>query len=77
MNSTLGSDAQALNGASTEGAAVMLESMFALICGIALALYYNWKLALVAIGCVPFMVLGGFINTKLTTGMSNLEDKAL
>lgn len=63
LNSCLASDVQALNGASTEGTAVMLESTFAMIVGIAIGFSFNWKISLVALGCTPFMVIGGYINT--------------
>jgi ABC-type multidrug transport system fused ATPase/permease subunit len=60
----LASDVQALNGASTEGSAVIMESTFAMIVGIAIGFSFNWKISLVALGCVPFMIAGGAINTK-------------
>ena len=60
----MASDVQTLNGASTEGAAVMMESLFALCCGIAIGFSFDWKLSLVALGCVPFMMLGGSVNAK-------------
>jgi len=43
---------------------VILESLFGMIVGIALGFSYNWKISLVALGCVPFMIVGGAINTK-------------
>ena len=64
LTSILASDVQTLNGASTEGVAVILESTFALCVGIALGFSFNWKLSLVALGCVPFMMLGGSVNAK-------------
>ena len=65
LTSVLASDVQTLNGVSTEGLAVIIESSFALIVGIVIGFSYNWKVSLVALGCTPFMVLGGFINAKL------------
>ena len=64
LTSALASDAQCLTGASTEGFAVMVESLFALTCGLILGFSYSWRLSLVALACTPFMVLGGFINAK-------------
>jgi ABC-type multidrug transport system fused ATPase/permease subunit len=46
----------------------MIESTFALMVGIVIGFSYNWKVSLVALGCTPFMVLGGFINAKLQSG---------
>jgi len=42
----------------------MLESFFAICCGIILGFSFSWKVSLVALGCVPFMMLGGSINAK-------------
>ena len=64
LNSVLARDVQALNGASTEGSAVIMESTFAMIVGVVIGFCFNWKISLVALGCVPFMIVGGAINTK-------------
>ena len=64
LNSVLASDVQALNGASTEGFAVILESLFAIVVGVALGFSFHWRISLVALGCVPFMIIGGAIDTK-------------
>lgn len=64
LTSVLASDVQTLNGASTEGIAVIFESFFALVCGIIIGFCFSWRLSLVALGCIPFMVLGGSINAK-------------
>ena len=42
MTSVLASDVQALNGVSTESFAVILEALFAVMFGIALAYYFCW-----------------------------------
>ena len=76
LNSVLASDVQALNGASTEGTAVVMESLFAMIVGISLGFAHNWKVSLVALGCVPFMIAGGAINTKFQTGYSDIDEDA-
>jgi len=76
LTSVLASDAQTLNGASTEGLAVMCESFFALVCGIILGFVFSWKVSLVALGCVPFMVAGGSINAKFQSGMSESDEDA-
>jgi ATP-binding cassette subfamily B (MDR/TAP) protein 1 len=54
LTSVLASEAQVLNGASTEGVAVIVESTFALICGIVLGFNFSWRLSLVALACTPF-----------------------
>ena len=53
----------------------MIESTFALCCGIVIGFCYSWKVSLIALGCAPFMVLGGFINAKFNSqGMSNVNE---
>jgi len=32
--------------------------------GVAIGFFFNWRIALVCIGCVPFMAFGGFMNGK-------------
>lgn len=76
LNSVLAKDVQALNGASTEGSAVVMESTFAMIVGLALGFSFHWKVSLVALGCVPFMILGGAINTKFQSGYSDIDEDA-
>lgn len=76
LTSVLASDIQTLNGASTEGLAVMCESFFALACGIALGFSFSWRVSLVAFGCIPFMVAGGSINAKFQAGMSDIDEGA-
>lgn len=65
LTSVLASEVQKLNGASTEGLAVIIESTVGLICGLVLGFIFSWKLSLVALGCVPFMIFGGMMNSKL------------
>lgn len=65
LTSVLASEVQKLNGASTEGLAIIVESTFALICGLVLGFIFSWRLSLVALACVPFMMFGGIMNSKL------------
>ena len=53
-----------LNGASSEGAGVIVESTFDVVAAIVIGLCYSWKIALIGIGCVPFMVAGAYIGAK-------------
>lgn len=76
LTSVLASDAQTLNGASTEGLAVLVETFFALSVGIALGFSFSWKVSLVALACTPFMILGGSINAKFQQGMTNFDEAA-
>lgn len=64
LTGVLASEVQTLNGVSTEGLAVVIETFFALACGITLGFVFNWKVSLVALGCIPLMIVGGSINAK-------------
>lgn len=39
----------------------------ALALGVSIGFYYNWKLALLMLAFVPFLVVGTYIRTKLIT----------
>jgi ABC-type uncharacterized transport system permease subunit len=61
---------QKLNGASTEGAAVMIETTVALVCGLVICFIYDWKISLVAFGLSPLMVIGNYVQAQQQQGMS-------
>lgn len=64
LTSALANDTSILNGASTEGIAVIFEATFAILVGIIIGFSYNWKIALVALCCTPFFAVGAAINAK-------------
>lgn len=74
LTNVLASEAQTVNGASTEGLAVIMESTFAICTGVVIGFVYSWRLSLVALACVPFMMLGGVVNAKMTKGMNNIDE---
>ena len=51
--------------------------MFAVFGGIAIGFYFNWKVSLVCLGCVPFMIIGGAMNAKFQKGMSHDTEEAM
>ena len=53
-----------------------MESTFAMIVGIVIGFCFNWKISLVALGCVPFMIAGGAINSKFQSGYSEIDEDA-
>ena len=64
LASVLAMDVQTINGASTQGAASLFESFFALAVGIAIGFAFSWRLALLGLVAAPFMIAGGYINSK-------------
>jgi ABC-type multidrug transport system fused ATPase/permease subunit len=48
-----------LNGVSSEGASVIVEAIFTLGTGLAVAFYFCWQVSVVALVLIPLMALGG------------------
>lgn len=50
--------------------------MAGLIVGITLGFIFSWRLALVALGCTPLMMVGGALEGKMAAGFdqSSAED---
>jgi len=74
MTATLSSDVQLLNGVSSDGIAVGVESATALLFGIAFAFYWSWPMALVCIGIMPIIVIGGAISAKADNASLGVEE---
>jgi ATP-binding cassette subfamily B (MDR/TAP) protein 1 len=72
LTNILSTEVNTLNGASTESIAVMFEGFVGLLTGVALALVFEWRISLVALGITPIMILSGAINAKVKAG--NLID---
>jgi hypothetical protein len=45
--------------------------------GLILALVYGWPIALTILAFIPFMVIGGLLNTRRMTGFSSADKSAL
>lgn len=60
----MASDAQTINGVSAEGLAVLLQGGFSILAGVAIGFGYCWREALVCIGCVPLVAIGGAMGIK-------------
>eukprot|EP00347_Sterkiella_histriomuscorum_P022139 403331544 len=77
ITSTMANDAQIIRGVSAEGLAMMIQAGFSVLAGIVIGFVYNWREALVCIGCVPFIILGAGMGMKLQKGFSEDSDQAL
>jgi len=71
LTSIIASEAQTLNGVSTEAVGTILESMNGLIVGLVVGLIYSWKISLVAIAASPLMMFGAYVNGATNKGLSN------
>ena len=54
----------------------VLQSIFTLIIAVVISLTYSWKLGLVTLVFVPFLVTGVFLQTKIIMGHEVVEKKA-
>ncbi len=77
LSSTMATEAQTVNGVVGGGLASSLQAFFSVMTGVVLGFYFNWKVSLVCLGCVPFMILGGIMNAKFQQGMSQDSDEAM
>ena len=77
LSSTMATEAQTINGVISGGMATSLQALFSVMCGIGIGFYFNWKISLVCLGCVPFMIVGGAMNAKFQKGMSADSNDAM
>jgi ATP-binding cassette subfamily B (MDR/TAP) protein 1 len=70
ITTTLSSDAQVINGVSTEGLASIIDAIFAVLVGIVIGFFFSWRMALIAIVCVPFMAIAGYMGAVFQKGLS-------
>ncbi|CAF0955337.1 unnamed protein product [Rotaria sordida] len=72
----LSSEAATIQGVAGARIGVILSTVGNLSVGITIAFIFGWKLSLVALGFVPFMVIGGFLQIRLMYGYSSQNNKA-
>jgi ABC-type multidrug transport system fused ATPase/permease subunit len=77
LSSTMATEAQLINGVISGGIAAALQAFFSVSCGIAIGFAYNWKVSLVCLGCIPFMVISGIMNVKFQQGLTSASDDAM
>lgn len=77
LSATLASEAQTINGVVAGGLVSTIQAIFSIMAVIAIGFTYNWKISLVCLGCVPFMVLGGIINMKFQQGLSSNSEELM
>jgi len=65
LSNTLSEDIALLNGLTTETLAIFIQGFSGLAVGLALAMYYSWRIALITLGVAPFIIVGGTIRGAL------------
>lgn len=76
LSTRLGTDCQTINGMATTYIYILIQCLSTLISGIVIAMIYSWRVALVALGSLPLVMLAGFIRSKFRTGLMEQSDKA-
>lgn len=79
LTAVLSGDAEAVHQMFGPSLALRIQMSFSLLAGLAIGLYYQWKLALVTFVAVPLMVLATFVTQVLllgngSVGLTNEDD---
>jgi len=77
LTTRLAVEAAAVQGATGIRIGVTLMNIGNFGVGIVLAFVYGWAITLLVLGFVPFMIISGVLQTKLITGFSSKDKKAL
>nr|QNH67866.1 ATP-binding cassette transporter subfamily B member 1 X2 [Brachionus rotundiformis] len=70
-------EAAAVQGAAGIRIGALLMNLGNLGIGLILALVFGWAIALTILAFVPFMIIGGVLQTKMLTGFSGTDKKVL
>ena len=73
----LSDDAAKVQGATGARIGSLLQGLAGFVIAIALGIYYNWKLGLVAAAFLPLMIGAAFLHMKIIMGVDAVEKKAL
>jgi len=75
LASMLAADASHVRGAVGDALGIMAQNFFCLAFGYLVAFIYEWRMALVVTGLLPFLLSANIIYYKFTTGFSSNADK--
>lgn len=76
LTTKLAVEAAAVQGATGIRIGTVLMNLSNLGVGIILAFIYSWAVTLVILGFLPFLIIGGFLQTQMLTGFSS-KDKEI
>jgi ATP-binding cassette subfamily B (MDR/TAP) protein 1 len=77
LSTRLQADAAEVKGATGEGLSLVFQAGAAVIAGIVIAFEANWRLALVVVAIMPFMVLASLVQGAAFKGYNHGAAKAL
>jgi len=76
LSTTLASDAQLINGVSTEGVGSIMEALCAVATGITIAFIYSWRMSCVCLIIAPFAAITGYMGAKRRSGLGEEQDQS-
>ncbi|CAF2677139.1 unnamed protein product [Rotaria sp. Silwood2] len=71
----LATEASAVQGVTGIRIGTMLQNLTSLGTGIIISFVFSWQLALLVLGFVPFIVAGGFLESRLMTGFASKDNQ--
>ncbi|CDW90801.1 abc transporter family protein [Stylonychia lemnae] len=77
LSGMLQADVSQLKGLTSQTYALILEALLCLIIGIALSFLNTWKMALVTVTMVPFIILGGMAEQIIVWNSVNSSTKSV
>ncbi|GFO36471.1 Bile salt export pump, partial [Plakobranchus ocellatus] len=76
ITSRLSGDAALVQGATGSKIGQLLEGMSTIVCALAIAFVFGWKLAFVVVSFMPLMIAAGLIQGKVMAGAA-LKEKSM
>jgi len=77
LTTRLATDATLVKGATGDSLATAFEALGSIVCGIAIAFAFSWRLALVLMAVYPLLIAGGIFEFKSYAGVEKLANKKL
>ena len=76
LSARLAADCQTVNALTTTYISILVQNLSTLVSGIIIAFVYEWRVALIALGLIPLMILSGIVQMSFTMGFSDKTDSA-
>jgi ABC-type multidrug transport system fused ATPase/permease subunit len=77
IGASLENDCRIVNSIFTTYMARLIMNISTLIFGISMALYYEWRTALVALGLLPLIIISQAVQMAYSNGLSESTDRSL
>ncbi|CAF4058606.1 unnamed protein product, partial [Adineta steineri] len=73
----LSTEASAVQGATGIRLGILLQSFCSFVGGLIIGFIFSWQLTLLIMAFIPLLIAGGFLESRLITGFSSKDEKAL